>query len=175
MMEGPYRSSVVLIVDRPPSAKEFFVVHYTDTALKVPIGRHILVMAARGTIVRKAQAVPTTEMGVQEALICAVKAYASLCECQQSIVVAQIRLQGQHPLLKQSGHPISGTPAKFASTSNNSSGARRVTTSASRYTRCSNCVCRHSAILVKVETRSGRFMRYRFAGDLLTIRSTGMT
>ena len=122
----------MLIVDRPPSTKEFFIdsacscalpsndpwliiadiVHYTDTALKVPIGRHILVMAARGTIVRKAQAVPITEVGVQEALICAVEAYASLCECQQSIVVAQIRLQRQHPTIEAIRPPNIGYACK---------------------------------------------------------------
>ena len=77
------------------------------------------------------------------------------------------------PLLKQSGHPMSGTAAKVFVLLNSSSGARRAMTSASMYTNFLNCVCRHNAILVNVDARSGRFIKYKLAGDLFTIRSTG--
>ena len=83
-------------------------------------------------------------------------------------------VKARTPLLKQSGHPMSGTAAKVLVLLNSSSGALRATISASTYTSFLNWVCRHKAILVNVEARSGRFIKYKLAGDLLTMRSTGI-
>lgn len=115
-MNVAYRCSVVLIIYGPPSAHLFFInpsgacaisaylprlviayeVYHIDSTLKMPVSRYVLIIAAGRTIVGEAQPIPVLEVHVQETLICAIKAYAPLCQRQQCIVVTHVRRQGKY-------------------------------------------------------------------------------
>lgn len=57
--------------------------------------RDILITAARGAIVGKAQSLPILEMHVEQSLIGAVKADTPLSKSQKRIVIAEIRSEYQ--------------------------------------------------------------------------------
>lgn len=70
---------------------------HADTALEMPVGRHVLVICARGAVVDETQSLIMGEMHVEQALIGSVKAYSSLRQSQQGVVVCHIRVQHHHP------------------------------------------------------------------------------
>lgn len=80
----------------PPNQPRLFisnVVHHVYLALKVPIGRHILIVSTGRAIIREAQSLPIPEVHVQQSLICSIEAVSSLCQSQQSIVFAHVGFQ----------------------------------------------------------------------------------
>lgn len=74
--------------------------HSTDTTLKVPIRRHVLIVSTRRTIIREAQPLPIPEMHVQQPLIRAIKTDASLRQGKESVEVAHIGFQGEHAAIE---------------------------------------------------------------------------
>ena len=62
-------------------------------ALKVSIGRCVLIVSTGRTVVGEAKAFPRPEMHVQQSLICSIKADTTLSKRQKSVVIAHIWFQ----------------------------------------------------------------------------------
>lgn len=103
----------MLVIDSPPPTQQLLiypsssfrfspdyprlissnVVHHADTALEVSISRYILVVSTRRAVVREAQPLPIPEMHIQKPLVSPIKAYTSLCQCQECVVIPHVGFQ----------------------------------------------------------------------------------
>lgn len=77
--------------------------HNADCALEMLEGRDILVVPAWCAVVGEAQSLPLPEMHVQETLICAIEANASLRKCKKRVVVLQVRPEDHNARIETVG------------------------------------------------------------------------